>query len=202
MNTEFKQKVLLLFILLINVLAANAQFAAKTNLLYDATTTPNIGLEIGIGKKHSVQMLFGFNPWDFNSSKGERKAKHWMLMPEYRWWTCSNFHGWFLGVHAMGGQFNAGNIALPFPGAFFGGENLRKELKDYRYEGYFLGGGITVGYQWILGRHWNLEAEAGVGYDHLWLDKHLCADCFKHLGSLKSNYVGLTKLGLCVMYVF
>ena len=41
------------------------QVALKTNLLYDATATPNIGMEIGVGKKHSLQAFYGLNPWKF-----------------------------------------------------------------------------------------------------------------------------------------
>lgn len=202
MNIKIRKSLLLLVLLVTCVATAQGQVALKTNLLYDATTTPNLGLEIGLGKKHSVQVFYGLNPWTFSSDKGDRKAKHWLVMPEYRWWTCTNFSGWFIGVHAMGGQFNAGNIDLPLPGAFFKGENLQKGVKDYRYEGKFLGGGVTAGYQWILGRHWNLEAEVGVGYDRVWYDKYPCAECGSVLESAQTNYAGVTKLGLSIMYVF
>lgn len=202
MNIVFKKGYLLLLTFMACI-GAHAQVALKTNLLYDATTTPNLGVEIGLGKKHSAQVFYGINPWTFNSnSKGERKAKHWLVMPEYRWWTCTNFSGWFIGVHAMGGQFNAGNIDIPLPGAFFKGENLQKGVKDFRYEGKFVGGGVTAGYQWILGRHWNFEAEVGVGYDRVWYDKYPCAECGTKLDDAATNYVGVTKVGLSLMYVF
>lgn len=182
---------------------ANAQLAVKTNLLYGATTTPNIGAEVGVGKKSTMQLFYGINPWEFGSQEsGVRQMKHWVLMPEYRWWTCSKFNGWFLGVHAMGGQFNAGNIDIPFPGAFFSGENLRQGMKDFRYQGWYAGGGVTVGYQWILGKHWNLEAEVGVGYDRVWYDKYPCAECGTLIESAATNYAGVTKLGLSILYIF
>lgn len=180
-----------------------AQLAVKTNLLYDATTTPNIGLELGVGKKHTLQAFYGLNPWEFGSnSKGTHQAKHWLVMPEYRWWTCSKFNGLFLGVHAMGGQFNAGNVNLPLPGAFVGGDNLRSMVKDSRVEGSYLGGGVTIGYQRIMSRHWNLELELGVGYDHVWYDQYPCADCGTKISSGSSNYVGVTKLGVSLLYLF
>lgn len=184
-------------------LTAKGQLAIKSNLLYDATTTPNIGLELGVGEKNSVNITYGINPWTFHSdSHGDRKAKHWVLMPEYRWWTCSKFNGHFFGVHAMGGEFNAANVALPIPGGFFGGDNLTKEVKDHRYQGSFLGAGATYGYQWILNRHWNFEAEIGVGYNHVWYDKYACGDCGGKIGSGGTNYAGITKLGLSILYLF
>lgn len=202
-NVLTKGLIVPLFLILC-VGSAKGQVALKTNLVYDATTTPNLAAEIGIGRKHSVQLLYGLNAWTFDSATkgGEKKFKHWVLMPEYRWWTCSNFSGWFIGVHAMGGQFNGGNITIPFPGAFFSGENLRQGLKTNRYEGGFIGGGATVGYQWILGKHWNLEAEVGVGYDRVWYEKYPCAECGTRLDKASTNYIGVTKLGLCLLYIF
>lgn len=185
------------------IFSASAQnigpVAIKTNLLYDATTTPNIGLEIPTFSKQTAQIFYGLNAWSFANGK---QAKHWVLMPEYRWWMCSRMNGHFVGVHAFGGEFSAANVNLPFPGAFFGGDNLRSELRHNRYEGQFLGAGFTYGYQWILSRHWNLEAEAGIGIGHAWYDKYPCSECGYLMKSGGTNYAGLTKLGLSLMYVF
>lgn len=203
MKIGLTKTLLSLLILFMGISSVKAQVAVKTNLLYDATTTPNLGLEIGVGKRQTIQLFYGLNPWSFDSeSKGKRQVKHWLLMPEYRWWTCSKFNGWFFGVHAMGGEFNAGNVNLPLPGKFFKGENLQEGVKDYRYEGKYLGGGLTVGYQWILGKHWNIEAELGAGYDHVWYDKYPCSECGAKLSKGNTNYVGVTKLGLSLLYLF
>lgn len=183
----------------------NAQeVAIKNNLLYDATLTPNLGLEMTTGKRQSIQVVYGLNTWSFNGKSPETKsqAKHWVVMPEYRWWTCTALNGLFFGVHAMGGEFNAGNLNMPQTGVFFKGENLMKNVKDSRYEGKFLGGGFTIGYQYILSKHWNFELEAGVGYNHVWYDKYPCSVCSKKLGTGNTNYVGVTKLGASFMYIF
>lgn len=197
-------KVLTVTLIMMCSCGARAQeVALKTNLLYDATTTPNLGLEIGVGRRNTIQLFYGINPWSFDSaSKGERKVKHWVLMPEYRRWICSNMSGLFFGVHAMGGQFNAGNVDLPMPGKFFKGENLGQMVKDSRVEGTFAGGGVTIGYQWILSRHWNIEAEVGGGYNRVWYDQYPCGECGTKISDGTTNYVGLTKLGLSLMYVF
>lgn len=176
--------------------------AVKTNLLYDATTTPNLGLEFGVGRKNTFQIFYGLNPWTFGSSKGDRNAKHWLVMPELRWWTCTRFNGHFLGIHAMGGQFNASNIDILLPGYFFEGEDLAKTVRDTRCQGYYAGGGFTYGYQWILGRHWNIEAEIGVGYNHVWYDQYPCYECGAKIATAETNYVGVTKVGLTLLYIF
>ena len=165
--------------------------ALKTNLLYWATTTPNLGAEVSFAKKHSVQLFYGFNPWKASSGKSIR---HWVLQPEYRYWFCESLNGWFLGGHLMGGEFNAGNVDLPF--------GLVKSLKDRRYEGWYAGGGVTVGYQWPISRHWNFEASVGVGYDYIKYDKFECGVCGEQLKSGHSNYFGPTKAALSFLYVF
>ena len=186
-----------------NVLTVHAQeVAIKTNLLYDATTTPNIGIEVGVGGKSTVNLVYGINPWKFSSSHGKRFARHWLLMPEYRWWTCSRMNGHFIGLHAMGGQLNVSNVDFPVPGVFFSGVDLRKAVRDSRYQGVYAGAGFTYGYQYPLSRHWNLEAEIGVGYARLWYDSYPCGECGARVSKGGTNYLGLTKLGLSIMYVF
>ncbi|MBQ0048968.1 MAG: DUF3575 domain-containing protein [Bacteroidales bacterium] len=179
------------------------EVALKTNLLYDGLTTPNLGLEVGLGCRMTAQLFYGLNPWVYSGSHSEaRKVKHWVLMPELRWWGCTRMNGWFVGVHLMGGQFNAARVDLPLPGAFFSGLDVAKAVRDTRVEGSFAGAGLAVGYQWILSRHWNLEVETGVGYNRVWYDQFPCAECGTKLDSGTSNYAGLTKLGVTLMYVF
>lgn len=181
---------------------AEAQLAVKTNVLYDATTTLNLGAELGVGRRNTVSLVYGINPWTFNTDEARHQAKHWVLMPEYRWWLCTRYNGHFIGVHAMGGEFNAMNAHLPMPGVFFGGDNLTAGVRHHRYEGEFAGVGATYGYQWTLSRHWNAEAEIGVGYGHAWYRKFDCDECGRKTGSGGTNYAGVTKLGLSIIYIF
>lgn len=198
-----KQIISIAFILL-GTLCVHAQLAVKTNLLYDATTTPNLGLEYALNDRNTINIVYGLNPWKFDgeNADGGKMAKHWVVMPEYRWWLCSVFNGHFIGIHAMGGEFNAANVSLPVPGGFFGGANLQKGVKDTRYDGKFVGGGFTYGYQHILSRHWNIEAEIGVGYDRVWYDQYRCGDCGGKMSHGNTNYLGITKIGVSFLYLF
>ncbi len=105
-----------------------------------------------------------------------------------------------MAAHLLGGQYNIGNIDL---GDFkFLGTNLAG-LKDHRYQGWFAGAGIAYGYSWILGRHWNLEAELGIGWIHTRFDKYPCTKCGTKIYSDRvHNYVGPTKLALNLVYIF
>lgn len=77
------------------------------------------------------------------------------------------------------------------------------KLSDARYQGWFVGAGVAYGYAWILGRHWNLELEIGVGYAYTQYDKFRCAGCGKKVESDKSHhYVGPTKAAVNLVYVF
>lgn len=162
----------------------------KTNALYWATTTPNLGMELPLGRKHSAQLFFGFNPW--KQGGGDHSSlRHWLLMPEWRYWFCQRYNGWFLGAHALGGQYNVAAVDLPF--------GLFPSLEDHRYKGWYIGGGITAGYQWPLSRHWSLEAALGLGYIYSPNDKY-CPNCNNKLRHKDYNYVGPTKAALSVVY--
>lgn len=194
---------LILLLSLFQLSALGQEIAVKTNLAYDAITTLNLGVEVGLHGRNTVNLQYGLNPWNFGKGdNGRRKIMHWVVLPEYRRWFCSRFNGSFIGVHALGGQLNVSNVNIPVPGVFFGGENLRKGVRDHRYEAAFAGAGVTYGYQWILNRHWNFEAEIGAGYIHAWYNKFDCDECGRKVGSGGTNYFGLTKIGLSFLYIF
>ena len=72
--------------------------AVKTNVLYDAITTPNVGAEVAFNKHWSVEASGYYNGWTFSSDKS---FKHWMIQPEARYWIHERFNGHFFGVHAQ-----------------------------------------------------------------------------------------------------
>lgn len=172
--------------------AASAQeVALKTNLLYWSTTTPNLGVEIKTGTRTTLDLVGTYNPFTFRHNI---KFKNWTAQPEFRLWNCEAFNRGFWGFHAVGGQFNVGNLNLPF-GLFSG-------LDDHHYEGYLVGGGVSYGYQWYLGPHWNLEATFGFGYLYMNYDKYECPKCGDMLGHDKKHYFGPTRIGVSFVYLF
>lgn len=93
----------------------------------------------------------------------------------------------------MGGQFNAGGVKLPL--------GIFKSLRDHRYEGWYVGGGVTAGYQWPLSKHWNLETSVGFGYDYIQYEKFKCGACGEKEKSSHDNYVGPTKAAISLIYM-
>lgn len=170
--------------------------ALKTNLLYDATATVNIGAEFQLAPRWSFDLSGNLNAWNING----HKWKHWLVQPEARYWFCDAIVGHFVGAHLLGGQYNFGNIDLG--GLKFLGTDF-SDLKDRRHQGWYAGIGVAYGYSWVLGRHWNLEAELGLGWVYTRYDVYPCADCGRRLEHNRShNYVGPTKAAINLVYVF
>lgn len=185
------KRIFILLLLAGTVHAMRAQdVAVKTNLLYDATATINLGAEIGLASRWTLDLSANYNAWDF---KNDKKWKHWMAQPEARYWLCEAFNGHFFGLHLLGGQYNVGGINLPF--------NLYDGLKNHRYEGYYVGAGVAYGYQWLLGKRWSLEASLGLGYVRAWYDRYDCPHCGEWRGSGKKNYLGVTKAAVSLIYI-
>ena len=166
--------------------------ALKSNLLYDATTTMNLGLEFGLARKWTLDVPVNYNPWKPDNG---RRLRHWGIQPEVRYWTCRSFSGHFFGAHLLGGEYNFGGM-LPL-----GIKPSQSGLGSKRYEGWAAGAGLSYGYSWILGRRWNLEATLGLGYLRLDYDRFECKTCGDRLGEGKKNYFGPTKAGVSLIYI-
>ncbi len=176
--------------------AANAQdVALKTNLINDIALSPNIGVEVGLAPKWTLDMTAEMNLWKVDG----RSWKHLYFQPEARHWFCQRFSGHFIGFHALGGIYNFGKLNLPFNML---GSNL-KELKDKRYQGWAAGAGVVYGYAWPLHKHWNIEAALGIGWLYTRFDSYPCQVCGTKIDRNKShNYFGPTKLSVAVEYIF
>lgn len=197
-NTKKMKKSFLLTLLfaLGALLPAKAQdVAVKTNLLYDALLNVNLGMEFKTAPRWTFDINGNYNGWTLSDNK---KWKHWMVQPEMRYWLCEAFHGNFFGLEAHGGQYNIGHLDLDFD---FLGTDFRR-LLEQRYQGWYAGAGVTWGHAWILGQHWNFEAEIGLGWSYTRSDVYPCAKCGKKIGHKVHNYVGPTKAALNVVYLF
>lgn len=172
-----------------SMLTFGQNIAIKNNLLYDATLTPNLGIEIAMSNKSTFNLFGGYHPFEFKEYK---RIKHWVVQPEYRYWFCEKFNGNFAGVHLLGGEYSVAGIKLPF--------GLLPALKHHKYEGFFAGGGVALGHHWTLGNYWSIEATLGVGYIYTEADKYPCAECGEKLETSSHNYFGPTKAALSLIF--
>lgn len=175
-------------------LGAQSHWALKTNLLHDATASVNLGVEWAFARHFSIEVSGSVNMWDLPQGV---KLKHVLAQPEFRWWPCDRFCGWFLGVHALGGY-------LPSVGGFWDFSKYYKKLPNLKTfelrNAIVMGGGICFGYDFVLSRHWNLELEMGLGYFYTRGDEYT-SDVLILKGS-KFDYIGPTTMAVTFCYLF
>lgn len=197
----FSLMILALFLIGGGTQVAKAQrVAVKNNLAYDALLTPNLSLEAKMGKRLTADLQAGANFFFYTKDTQSpqyksQKWSHWMLQPGVRYWTCEAFNGFFIGAHALGGQANVGEVSIPFIL-----QNKNNVMKDHRYEANFVGGGLSIGYQWAFAPRWSLDFEVGGGYARIWYDKYPCATCGKRISEGVADYVGPTKASLSLVF--
>jgi hypothetical protein len=162
------------------------RLAVKTNSMYLLTSTPNLSVEIGLGRHLSFQLEAGYNAWDFSE---KRSLKHYLFTPELRYWFSRPMERHHVALYAQVGKFNLRNI--PF-------------LSDPQlaYRGEVFAGGLSYGYQWALGKRWGVEFAVGLGYARIPYDFLSYTDCCaERISSHKRNYFGPTKLALNLIYI-
>ncbi len=180
------KKILLALLMGALTYSASAQkVALKTNMLYDVTTTLNLGIEVGLGTRWTFEAAANYIPWKF----GDVSWKHWLIQPEFRYWLCERFNGQFFGLHGHYAEYNVGGI------------RFSHDFRHHRYQGHLYGVGISYGCQWLIGKRWNLEAVIGIGYARLHDNKYPIAPCGTSLRTKDHNYFGPTKIGLTLVYI-
>lgn len=171
------------------------QVSLKTNVLVDATATINLGAEVRVAPRWSVDLSGNFNAWNLG---GQRHWKHWLVQPEARYWLCEATIGHFFALHGLGGKYNIGHIS--FARDIFGWD--LRSLRDHRYQGWFVGAGLGYGYSWLINPHWSIEGEVAVGWIRTAYDVYECAGCGKRVDYRRKDVIAPTKLAINVIYVF
>lgn len=177
---KMKRKFIILLLAFVPCCAMLAQHVSvKTNALYWAALSPNIGAEVSFAQRSSIALDGMMNLWAF---KGNKKINFLAVQPEYRYWFCQPMSRHFTGIHLHYANYNGG-------------------FKKHRYNGNLYGAGVSYGYQWYLAPRWNLEATIGLGYAYMDHDIYERPKCGKFLGTGYRHYWGITKLGISIVYI-
>ncbi|MDR1884388.1 MAG: DUF3575 domain-containing protein [Prevotella sp.] len=124
-------------------------FAVKTNMLYDLALTPNLEIEVPIGKRWSLNTEFQRGWWKRDDTFC------WQIEAaglEGRYWFGERdkkrvLTGWFAGVFAGGGFYDF------------------QFKRDEGYQGeFYVMTGLSGGYAKQIRRDWSLEFSFGTGY--------------------------------------
>lgn len=182
--------------------SASAQKAAvKTNALYWATATPNVGFEFALAPRWTVEISGGYNPWTLNNEENI-KAKHFLVTPEVRYWFCEAFQGHYIGINGNYTQFNVSGIYVP--DVFYKHSQGGKLLDDLQYarsQGWAAGAGLNYGYAFPIGRRWNMEFTIGLGFWYTDYDKFESRKCGLFQEHVSRYAVGPTDLGISFIYM-
>lgn len=171
-------------------------FSIRTNLLWDAVSEPNLGVEFPVGEHWSVGGDFGLKAWprwlawDWDNTN----PTHWRnfaLVPEVRYYLDEVYQGFFAGADALYTHYNVGAVPTPF--------HMYPEAENYRLQGSYWAGGLFAGYAWWPWQHWRLEVEAGAAVGLAAYDRYDCPHCGTKLA--EERKVGVVpKLALNVAY--
>ena len=170
------------------------RFALKTNLLYGATTSMNIGAEFFLNRFLTLDVSLGWNPF---VHRDNRKFAHLMVQPTLRYWIQEPFNGHFFGLSLMYSNFNVSDIRQPYN--WFG---VLSGLRDHRFRGDAYSASIQYGHQWVLSPRWAIEASINAGYVFLDYRKYGSGWCGLHLGNNQRHHWGLTNAGITLIYIF
>ena len=179
-------------LLLMTTSTANAQKVSfSNNLLYDATLTPNLRVGVRVAPHWSLGMTAGYHPWP-TDDRTSRKFRHLLLSPSVRYWKDSvNVHHFF-GANILYAHYNVAEIKFPF--------GLYKSVRDERREGDMVALGVFYGYSWPLGRHWNIEALAGVAVGYANYNRFECGHCGKKIGK-EDGIFAMPQAAINIVYV-
>ena len=172
--------------------------AVSTNLVYDLgglirpmSWTPNVSVEVPIGKQFSIYAEYDFPWWVATANNKAWQILKWDLGA--RWWFSKPgkkpmdvLRGHFLGIDLGGGYYD-----------------IEPEHKGY--QGEFLMAGLEYGYAFRLAERWRLDAFVGAGwlgtkyryYEGTSDDAHLI---YQHDGKL--TWFGPVKAGVSIKYIF
>lgn len=161
--------------------------ALKTNLLYDAAATPNLELEFRLTDKWSLEIGAGFNPFPLDD-KVFPKWRHVSAWVAPRYWFCHVFNRGYLSFNASYAHYNVAGGSYPIGWMY-------PQIKDSRYQGDAVMGGLSYGWHFAISPHFSIELEGGLEAGYSWYSQFEC----KHCGTKKEDggrWLLLPKVGV------
>lgn len=153
--------------------------ALKTNALYWATLSPNLGAEFRLSRHYTLNLEAAANPFTIGKYKLHAAA----FTPEVRYWLSARPQaGHFFGIMALGAIYNM-------------------KWNDTCHQGDALGLGPTYGYSLVLGERWSVEGTIGLGLLRYREKKYGEGDVAPTEINHKSTIIAPLKAGITLTYI-
>ena len=121
--------------------ASAQRVGLKTNALYWAAASPNLGVEFRVNRHITFNFEGTFNRLD----AGTLDSKAFVFTPEMRYWFSARPQaGHFIGITGAAADYDV-------------------TFKQKCHKGDAFGAGLTYGHSFVLSRHWSLETTVGAG---------------------------------------
>lgn len=162
--------------------------AVKTNMLYDALITPNIGVEFYLGKNYSIAADWMYAWWKSDPSSWYHRTYGGDIELRRYFGRLADekpLQGWHVGIYG-------GIVTYDFE---WGGRGYLGDRWSY-------GGGVSLGFSMPWKRRLNLDFTLGIGYlggeykEYLPID-----DCYVWQCTKQRNYIGPTKIEVSLVWL-
>lgn len=192
-RTTFTLVIAIFLLLQTNIVRSQA---IKINLPTTLIGTPNIGAEFTISQQLSINGDILWAPYMFKKNEEVFRALigtvelRYYVKPKY-YYTNDLFDGFYIGPYAMYGNFNIGI------------KNKGEGEDNFRYKGWGVSGGISLGYKFYLSKRFRLDTNIGLGYAHMQYNKYLLGgEWAGYPLSIKDTkaWIGPTKFGVNLVY--
>ncbi len=142
MKVLFRRHLALALLALVSGGAYAQRVAVKSNALYWAAASPNLGVEFRLSRHFTLNVEAAANPFQFGKDIQPYFAG---LTPEVRYWFEARPHArHFIGAMALGSIYDI-------------------RFKEKCHEGTAFGAGLTYGYSFVLSSRWSVETTVGAG---------------------------------------
>ncbi|KGN94951.1 DUF3575 domain-containing protein [Porphyromonas crevioricanis] len=170
----------------ITTMAEDRFFALKTNGLYLGALIANIGFEVELWRKWSLDVPVWYSPYDYTPT---RKIRLLATQPELRFWPKKAGKGHFFGLHTHIVGFN---VAI--------NDNGRYQDPNHA----LWGAGFSYGYTFHLDKSqkWSLEFNLGAGFAEYDYDVYRNWANGPKFNSGSDFYWGITRAGISIAYKF
>lgn len=177
-----KPKLLILIIVAMASLGLSAQkVALKTNTLDYLLLSPNLTVETRLSRVLSLQVGLACNP--ISKSFFQVKTTNFRIEPELRYWFNRPMAKHFVALSATAGTYSLG-------------------FRSHILQGDAVAVGFSYGYSLVLSKHWNMEAEIGLGVGNFHAYHYLRGNPRPSLTNFNRTLPVPVRVGLTFGYIF